>query len=210
MDIGQAMTEGSQKGKRTRICKECGKEGTMTCIMNHIEVRHITGVSHPCGQCGKMYATRNALHNHKTRSHSTQNWCKVYSSMLPNTFLLDSVYLIQIYIIYSNIFLVDSIKRQTNTLNFQVSSMVAAVSIEQIFPNYDKKSIGDVPPINFVHSLGWNKLTRIHFRSFYCLDILSLLYSCVLNFLKFLVASAKALFLSLQGLNLLPEKHAHC
>ena len=73
MDIGQAMTEGSQKGKRTRICKECGKEGTMTCIMNHIEVRHITGVSHPCGQCGKMYATRNALHNHKTRSHSIQH-----------------------------------------------------------------------------------------------------------------------------------------
>ena len=73
MEIGLQITEGSQKGKRTRICKECGKEGTMTCIMNHIEVKHITGVSHPCGQCGKVYATRNALQNHKTRSHSTQN-----------------------------------------------------------------------------------------------------------------------------------------
>ena len=40
MEIGETMTEGSQKGKRTRICKECGKEGTMSCIMNHIEVRH--------------------------------------------------------------------------------------------------------------------------------------------------------------------------
>ena len=41
MEIGETMTEGSQKGKRTRICKECGKEGTMSCIMNHIEVSHL-------------------------------------------------------------------------------------------------------------------------------------------------------------------------
>ena len=73
MDVGEMMTEGSQKGKRARICKECGKEGTMTCIMNHIEARHLTGVSHPCGICGKVYATRNAIQNHKTKSHNKHN-----------------------------------------------------------------------------------------------------------------------------------------
>ena len=46
---------------------ECGKEGGMLTIMNHIEANHIAGISIPCGLCGQVVKTRNALANHKFR-----------------------------------------------------------------------------------------------------------------------------------------------
>ena len=41
------------KGK-SRVCKVCGKEGRMKYIKNHIEANHISGISLPCGLCGKF------------------------------------------------------------------------------------------------------------------------------------------------------------
>ena len=42
-------------GARARICKVCGKEGSMRDIMDHIEAHHIAGISIPCGLCGQFF-----------------------------------------------------------------------------------------------------------------------------------------------------------
>ena len=60
-----------QRG-RARICKVCGKEGSMQNIMNHIEANHIAGISIPCGLCGQVVSTRHALTLHKSRHHRNQ------------------------------------------------------------------------------------------------------------------------------------------
>ena len=57
---------------RARICKVCGKEGSWSDIKNHIEANHIAGISIPCGLCGKVSKTRNALIKHKSRHHRNQ------------------------------------------------------------------------------------------------------------------------------------------
>jgi len=64
----KSMMEVSAKG---RICKVCGKEGPGTNIMNHIESKHITGVSHTCNICGTTARSRPALSMHKRRNHKT-------------------------------------------------------------------------------------------------------------------------------------------
>jgi len=66
----KSMMEVSAKG---RICKVCGKEGPGTNIMNHIESKHITGVSHSCTICGKTARTRNAVRMHKKRHSEEHN-----------------------------------------------------------------------------------------------------------------------------------------
>ena len=58
-----------KKEGRARICKVCGKEGSRTIIMNHIEANHITGISIPCDLCGKAFKSRNVLTSHKSQQH---------------------------------------------------------------------------------------------------------------------------------------------
>ena len=60
-----------QQGQ-ARICKVCGKEGSMKNIMSHIEANHIAGISIPCGLCGQVLKTRHALNMHKSRHHRNQ------------------------------------------------------------------------------------------------------------------------------------------
>ena len=57
-----------QKGK-ARICKVCGKEGSMQNIMEHIEANHITEISIPCDLCGKFFTSRRGLRHHKSQYH---------------------------------------------------------------------------------------------------------------------------------------------
>ena len=52
-------------------CNVCGKEGPYKNMPQHIEANHITGVSHACDICGKVYRSRNALNSHKLRMHVT-------------------------------------------------------------------------------------------------------------------------------------------
>ena len=61
-------------GSRLRICKVCGKEGTTSNIMTHIESNHITSnVSFSCDICGKISRSRNGLRLHKAKDHKNYN-----------------------------------------------------------------------------------------------------------------------------------------
>merc|ERR1719319_907197 len=65
--IGQTMG----RKQRNNMCKDCGKEGAYTEIRNHIETKHVKGVSLPCDLCGKNYKTRNILGRHMKRHTDT-------------------------------------------------------------------------------------------------------------------------------------------
>ena len=56
------------KGK-ARICKVCGKEGSMGTIQSHIESNHITGFTHDCTVCRTTIRTRDALRIHMYLKH---------------------------------------------------------------------------------------------------------------------------------------------
>ena len=51
-------------------CTQCVKTATSKqLISNHIEAKHIEGVSHPCNHCGKLFRSRNSLNNHNSLYH---------------------------------------------------------------------------------------------------------------------------------------------
>jgi len=69
METGDKQLNNGGSKCLSRICKICGKEGTMGSIKNHIEAHHITGVSHMCDICGQTSRSRPALAKHKTLNH---------------------------------------------------------------------------------------------------------------------------------------------
>ena len=58
-----------KKAGRARICKVCGKEGSMVQIRDHIEANHVSGISIPCDLCGKALKSRHSLAVHKSKYH---------------------------------------------------------------------------------------------------------------------------------------------
>ena len=53
-------------------CTQCGKTATTNSkqlVSNHIEAKHIEGVSHPCNHCGKQFRSRYSLSQHISRQH---------------------------------------------------------------------------------------------------------------------------------------------
>ena len=52
-------------------CKVCGKKATQgkSDIRNHIEGKHIEGVSHPCKHCDKTFRSRHSVVNHVYKFH---------------------------------------------------------------------------------------------------------------------------------------------
>ena len=60
----------SSNGSRASTCKVCGKEGQMVAIRDHIEIKHLEGVSLPCDVCGKICTSRNMLRRHKYQCKS--------------------------------------------------------------------------------------------------------------------------------------------
>ena len=64
--------QGKARQGKARICKVCGKEGSMMNIMSHIEGNHITGISIPCEHCGKLFKSRNGLSCHKYYLHRNE------------------------------------------------------------------------------------------------------------------------------------------
>ena len=47
------------------ICNVCGKEGAGIAIRDHIEAKHLEGVSLPCNLCEKTFRSRIVLRRHK-------------------------------------------------------------------------------------------------------------------------------------------------
>ena len=47
------------------ICNVCGKEGAGIAIRDHIEAKHLEGVSLPCNHCEKTFRSRMVLRRHK-------------------------------------------------------------------------------------------------------------------------------------------------
>ena len=64
-----SMMEKLETGKYA--CKVCGKVDNKdkTHMRNHIEGKHISGISHVCGQCGKPYRSRHAMACHVSKEH---------------------------------------------------------------------------------------------------------------------------------------------
>ena len=60
----------SSNGSRASTCKVCGKEGQLVAIRDHIEIKHLEGVSLPCDVCGKICTSRNMLRRHKYQCKS--------------------------------------------------------------------------------------------------------------------------------------------
>ena len=51
-------------------CTECDMiQKYESKMKDHIEGKHIDGVSHSCDQCGKLFRSRNSLKNHKSVNH---------------------------------------------------------------------------------------------------------------------------------------------
>ena len=62
---------GQLRSQKANVCRQCGKEGMFTTIVDHIEANHITGVSHTCNICGTTTRSRNAMRKHKSKNHTT-------------------------------------------------------------------------------------------------------------------------------------------
>ena len=65
-----SMMDRLENGKL--ICKVCGKSDNFRDkghLKQHIEARHIEGISHPCHQCGKNLRSRHSLVQHVSTSH---------------------------------------------------------------------------------------------------------------------------------------------
>ena len=65
-----SMMDRLENGKMS--CKVCGKSDNFRDkghLKQHIEARHIEGVSHPCNQCGKNFRSRHSLVQHVSKSH---------------------------------------------------------------------------------------------------------------------------------------------
>ena len=60
----------SSSGSRASTCKVCGKEGQLVAIKDHIEIKHLEGVSLHCDVCGKVCTSRNMLRRHKNQCKS--------------------------------------------------------------------------------------------------------------------------------------------
>ena len=56
---------------RSFICKVCGKEGQFTNIRDHIEAKHLEGISIPCNFCDRTCISRYSLRYHIRRNHKS-------------------------------------------------------------------------------------------------------------------------------------------
>ena len=64
--------EGGEEGKgrqRLNICTVCNKIGHKTHIKDHIEAKHLEGISILCNHCGQNFRTRSAMRHHTKKLH---------------------------------------------------------------------------------------------------------------------------------------------
>ena len=64
------MTGTTMRGNgRSYLCKMCGWEGHKRNLKNHIENRHIEGITYPCDFCGQTFKSDDSLRKHHKRKH---------------------------------------------------------------------------------------------------------------------------------------------
>ena len=63
MMFSENRAPGKTKG-RGRKCKVCGKEGSMSSIIYHVEAKHMPGLAIPCDRCEKTFGSRVAFNAH--------------------------------------------------------------------------------------------------------------------------------------------------
>ena len=51
--------------EKSEICKICGKEGQWVAIRDHIEAKHLEGISLPCNTCGNIFRSRSQLRKYR-------------------------------------------------------------------------------------------------------------------------------------------------
>ena len=79
MENSQNMIQDGKQRRRAKICKVCGKEGISISIKDHIEAKHLEGVSIPCNNCEKTFRSRVAKRMHKCKNDTLGN--KIYCIM---------------------------------------------------------------------------------------------------------------------------------
>ena len=62
------IQNGKNSQTRGHVCTACGKEGLGKNIKDHIEAKHIDGVSIPCNICEKRFRSRKALRQHNCKA----------------------------------------------------------------------------------------------------------------------------------------------
>ena len=61
------------------ICKVCDKtEIKKSNLINHIDSKHIDGVSHNCNQCERSFRTKRSMVTHMTHDHWNENMDKLF------------------------------------------------------------------------------------------------------------------------------------
>ena len=62
---------GQLRSQKANVCRQCGKEGMFTTIVDHIEANHIEGICLPCNLCDTTSTSRLSLRWHKRKYHTT-------------------------------------------------------------------------------------------------------------------------------------------
>ena len=70
MEKSQRTIPGRKEKAYIYACNLCGKEGEVTAIRDHIEAKHLEGVSLPCDNCGKILRSRVLLRKHECKELS--------------------------------------------------------------------------------------------------------------------------------------------
>ena len=70
MEKSQRTIPGRKEKAYIYTCNLCGKEGEVTAIRDHIEAKHLEGVSLPCDNCGKILRSRVLLRKHECKELS--------------------------------------------------------------------------------------------------------------------------------------------
>ena len=62
-------TKMSPTGQPLYRCEGCGKEAQIGNLKNHIEAKHLEGITIPCNFCEKTFRVRNTLKQHMAKDH---------------------------------------------------------------------------------------------------------------------------------------------
>ena len=65
----EKTTKMSPTGQPLYRCESCGKEAIIGNLKNHIEAKHLEGVSITCNFCEKTFRARNTLKKHMAKDH---------------------------------------------------------------------------------------------------------------------------------------------